>query len=270
LSAAAVVIPIVAAGVGNTSLQFGVIEFGRTPVPQPRQHHTFPIINGDPQFAPPAPDDYRHWIVASVHPPATQRLRAWAEKLGAESFHVLTNDEFPIASDVEVLDQVGSDRLAAAVAVNRLRDPSLAAIFVDAGTALTVNAISADGVFLGGAILPGAGTSLAALEKATQQLPKVELDLKNSGEPPRPIGKHTRAAIRSGVYWGLVGAARQLIEQMSEELQSQPQLFVTGGFGPWLSAELMGQAGGERIEKVEFVPHLVLSGVALTAEALGV
>jgi type III pantothenate kinase len=259
---------IVAAGVGNTTLQFGLIEFGHSRLPIPRKHYVVPILDGRPQFDSALPDDYRRWVVASVNPPADQRLRQWTEECGAESFHVLSNHQFPIECHVARRDQVGADRLAAAVAANRLRHPNKPVVFVDAGTALTVNAVSVDGVFLGGAILPGAGTSLSALESATQQLPRVELDLQQTGEAPHPIGNNTQDAIRSGVYWGLVGATHQLIARMTETLGSQPQVFITGGFGPWLCAELNGRTGGVEMEKAQFVPHLLLSGVALTAASL--
>lgn len=247
-------------------------------LPRPRKHYVFPVVDGRPQFTVLSADEdeyreprdgYREWYVASVNPEGAKRLQDFANELGAESFLVFTNDQFPIESAVRALDKVGSDRLAAAVAVNQLRDHDRSAIFIDAGTALTVNAISDDGVFLGGAILPGAGTSLAALAKATAQLPKVELDLSDTDEAPPAIGDDTRAAIRSGVYWGLVGAARELIEQMSKQFAGPPQVFVTGGFGPWLSAELTRHAKTDAITdaitEVRCVPHLVLSGVALTA-----
>lgn len=177
--------------------------------------------------------------------------------MDANSFRVVENEQFPLEHRVPQLSRVGSDRLAAAVAVNRLRSAGHAAIFVDAGTALTVNVLSPEGEFLGGAILPGLGTSLRALARHTDQLPLVDLNLANSDQAPLAIGDHTEAAIRSGVYWGLVGAARELIARMSEQICVEPQILVTGGFGIWLTRELGTMA--------RYEPHLVLSGLAITA-----
>ena len=157
------------------------------------------------------------------------------------------------------------DRLAAAVAANALRDPQKPAIVIDAGTAMTVNAISKSGVFLGGAILPGVATSLIALAKATQQLPQVEFHFRSPDESPEPIGKETHDAIRSGVYWGLVGAAQELARRMSSVTNETAQVFVTGGFGPWLATELTAMAPQHGFADCKYVPHLVLSGVAIAA-----
>ena len=60
-------------------------------------------------------------------------------------------------------DMVGIDRLVDAVAVNRLRDAKRSAAIVDVGTAITVDLVSANGAFLGGAILPGIAMAARAL-----------------------------------------------------------------------------------------------------------
>ena len=83
---------------------------------------------------------------------------------------------------------------------------------------------------------------------------------------PQPIGRETSSAIASGIYWGSIGAVKELIARMSEELRqssnasSEPEIFVTGGFGPALAKHLGGQA--------KSLPHLVLSGIALTVGTL--
>lgn len=253
---------LVCAAVGNSSLQVG--RFAAHPaispqvLPAPLTFTSVPI--GD-AFAPPQVDDAcrdADWVVTSVNGPVTEQLRAWATRqFFARSFVVLHNEQFPIRHRIAQLVRVGSDRLAAAVAANQLRSPQRCAIFVDAGTAVTVNALATDGLFLGGAILPGMGSSLRALAKYTDQLPLVELNLAPADPPPQAIGDRTEAAIRAGVYWGLVGATRELIQRMSAQLPGEPQIFVTGGFGVWLARELGAAA--------RYEPHLVLSGIAITA-----
>jgi type III pantothenate kinase len=143
------------------------------------------------------------------------------------------------------------DRLVAAVAVNRIRDPRRAAIVVDAGTAVTVDAITADGSFQGGVILPGMRLVCRALAAGTDLLPLVEVSFSES--PPEPIGRSTETAIRSGAFWGTVGAIRLLVSQFRLQLGNSAQVFVTGGDASALASLID--------DKAQFVPQLVLAGI---------
>jgi type III pantothenate kinase len=105
---------------------------------------------------------------------------------------------------------VGIDRLLDAVAANRLRHPAAPAVVVDVGTAITVDLVAADGSFQGGAILPGIAMSARALHAFTDLLPLV--DVRELSSPPPPLGTSTVAALQSGLFWGAVGAIRQLLE----------------------------------------------------------
>ena len=257
--------PMIVAGVGNTSLQIGCLDFAqaehRKQLPAAVEHEVFPVVDGIPEFALCDRFAEADWYVASVHPFAAEELKRWAEQnYAVRSFRILHHNEFPLAIDVDFPDRVGHDRLAAAVATNFLRQENQPAIFIDAGTALTINAIDGAGCFCGGAILPGAGISLKMLHQRTQQLPDVEFAVQHlqPGEAPLALGKNTDEAIRSGVYWGLVGAVRELVAQLSGE--QAPNIFITGGFGPCLAAELGSN--------YQLVPHLVLAGVGLAAQEL--
>jgi type III pantothenate kinase len=152
---------------------------------------------------------------------------------------------------------VGLDRLAAAVAANRLRSPGRSAIVIDAGTAVTVDLVGATGAFQGGVILPGFQMAARALADDTDLLPMVPFS--TNGEPPSVVGKTTEAAIRSGLFWGCVGAVRGLVDRMARQTGSEPELFVTGGDAESLTVHL-GPAA-------QFVPNLVVIGIALAARA---
>jgi type III pantothenate kinase len=151
---------------------------------------------------------------------------------------------------------VGIDRLIDATAANRLRDAGRAAVVVDVGSAITVDLVSAQGVFLGGAILPGIAMSARALHEHTDLLPLI--DMAELSTPPPALGKATMPAMRAGLFWGAVGAIRQLTEGLSVGLDDEPHIFLTGGAGPAV-AELVG-------DRAEHVPHLTLGGLALIAE----
>ncbi|MGA2257264.1 MAG: type III pantothenate kinase [Thermoguttaceae bacterium] len=150
-------------------------------------------------------------------------------------------------------DMVGVDRLLDGLAANRLRTPGRPAVVVDVGSAITVDLVDADGDFLGGAILPGIAMSARALHEFTDLLPRI--DMAELAEAPSALGTATIAAMRSGLFWGAVGAVRQLVEQLTGN--SHAEVFVTGGAGP-VVVQLMGSAA-------QYIPHLTLAGIALAA-----
>ncbi len=196
-------------------------------------------------------------FVASVHPGAT----ATVGEIFAGDMRVLTADDLPLPVRVEHPERVGIDRLLSAVAVNQLRASGQPAIVVDLGTACTVDFISSDGAFEGGTILPGTTLSAAALHTGTATLPQLSTD--NFDAPPAVVGKSTQAAIASGIYWGLVGAVRELVDRITRESTKVPQLFVTGGEAARLVAQLESESQPPR-----HLPNLVLSGIAIVAEEL--
>ncbi len=154
---------------------------------------------------------------------------------------------------------VGVDRLLDAVAANRLRQPHRPAVVIDVGTAITVDLVAADGAFCGGAILPGIGISARALHTFTDLLPLVEMP--ELSVPPPALGTATMPAIRSGLFWGALGAIRELVAQLTRGLGGDPQIFLTGG-GSAAVAQLLGDAA-------QYIPHLTLAGIAISALALG-
>ena len=197
----------------------------------------------------PAP---RKIVAASVSPPNLAILeRAAARAVPGEPVLLIGRDvPLPIALDVEEPARVGVDRLcSAAMAYEQLGE---ACVVADFGTAITVDCVSPDGVFLGGAILPGLRLGAAALHAGTAALPRVE--------PRRPdwvFGKNTEQAIIGGLVHGARGALRGLTEAYATELGLWPLLIVTGG-----DAELIAtHEEGGIIHAV--VPDLCLRGIAL-------
>ena len=140
-------------------------------------------------------------FVASVHPAATKLVQG----VFADTLRILTADDLPMEANVEHPERVGIDRLLSAVAVNRLRQPGRPAIVVDLGTACTVDLISVDGVFEGGAILPGTTLSASALHSGTATLP--QLAIENFDTPPAVVGKSHKPRFLRGFTGGLSGSA---------------------------------------------------------------
>ncbi len=84
--------------------------------------------------------------------------------------------EVPVAKDVEGADSGGSDRALAVFAASRIMPPGRPGLVVMCGTAITVERLTAEGVWQGGAIAPGLGLTARALHLMTAQLPLIRAD----------------------------------------------------------------------------------------------
>ena len=247
-------LPLVAVDIGNTMVKFGVVEPSVVRgIPGFARIVEFRTAEFDSDFLSDLlPAEPHAWRVASVHRPAERRLAAWvAGSRPGDDYRLLGHQDLPIVMDVEFPDRVGMDRLVAAVAANHLRDAKHPAIVVDAGTAITVDAVNASGAFLGGVILPGFRMTAHAMAHDTDLLPVADATFPDA--PPSVIGKSTVAAIRSGIFWGGVGAVRELVTRIGNELDGEPQLFVTGGDAELLIRFVHRDA--------RFFPELALAGI---------
>jgi type III pantothenate kinase len=210
-----------------------------------------------PQGSQECPPHHLTWWIASVNRPAATRLIDWLhEHRRSDCVMLLASGDLPLDVRLERPDMVGIDRLVDAVAVNRLREPGCPAVIVDVGTAITVDLVSADGAFLGGAILPGIHMAARALHHFTDLLPLV--DVSDLATPPPALGVSTESAMKSGLFWGAVGAIRQLIDALGKTAsRADPQVFLTGGAGAAVG-KLLGH-------ETRHVPNLTLSGIAQIA-----
>ncbi len=147
--------------------------------------------------------------------------------------------------------EVGTDRIANAMAgVDRFPGKNL--VIVDLGTATTLCVIGKDRTYRGGIILPGLKMSMQALESGTSKLGSVEIISKDIC-----LGRTTAESIQSGLYFGHMGALREIMRRIrQEEFEgSKPHVIATGGF-----AALFGET--DLFDQV--IPDLVLHGL-LTA-----
>ena len=118
--------------------------------------------------------------------------------------------------------EVGADRIANAVgAYDLYGGPS---IVVDFGTATTIEAISAKGEYLGGAIFPGIEITMDALFGRAAGLRRVELV-----EPEDVIGKSTAESIQSGMIYGFSAQVDGLVDRFVAELGDVRRSIATGG-----------------------------------------
>lgn len=206
-----------------------------------------------------------NWAIASVNRSSTTRLVEWIRRHRPDdSIFLLAASDLPIPVDLPSPDRVGIDRLLDAVAANALRHPHHAAVVVDAGSAITVDLVSSRGVFCGGAILPGMHMSARAMHQFTDMLPLLETTEMLEHIPA--VGRNTEHAMRSGLFWGTIGAIREIVYRMSEESvqregisRQDVDLFLTGGTGSVAGTFL---CDAER--KVYYDAELTLLGIVLT------
>jgi len=162
-------------------------------------------------------------IVSSTVPQLSEQWTAMAGRyLAHEMLVVGQHIRTGMAIRIDNPREVGADRLVNAVAAyERVRDTC---VVVDFGTAITYDAVSATGEYLGGIITPGAEISIDALYERAAKLPKVEL-----GEPRALIGKSTVDAIRSGIVFGFAAQVEGIVRRLRDELGSQTRVIATGG-----------------------------------------
>lgn len=188
-------------------------------------------------------------VAASVNPALNEALEHAVEQTtGKRTLWVGKDIDAPVNVLTEEPRQTGIDRILNMAAA--YEQMGKACVVVDAGTAITVDCCNDAGEFLGGAIAPGVSMMLSALHEKTAKLPRVEFDV-----PAGPFGQSTRAAILQGVYHGVRGMVKELVEQYATELGQWPEIIATGGD----AEKLFG--GWELIHAV--APDLIMYGIAL-------
>jgi type III pantothenate kinase len=128
--------------------------------------------------------------------------------------------------------QLGADRFASAIGAHALY-PGEALIVATCGTATTVDAITPDGVFLGGMILPGLGLMAHSLAKNTAQLPQVGSRI----EIVTPFADNTDDAIISGCVAAQTGAIGQALAAHAAHYR-EVRCILSGGAGHMLAPHL--------------------------------
>lgn len=125
--------------------------------------------------------------------------------------------------------EVGADRIVNGIAAYQAFGGPV--VVVDFGTATTIDVISAEGEYLGGAIAPGVETSAEALFSKAARLSKVDL------EPPAGvIGTNTRASVQAGLMLGEAAMVDGLVRRVWDELGTRTTVVATGGLAPRMSS----------------------------------
>lgn len=150
-------------------------------------------------------------------------------------------------------NEVGADRIANAMgAVNAF--PNQHMIIIDMGTATTLCAVSKQKDYLGGIILPGMRLGMESLKTHTAKLMEVDIETCTTY-----IGRTTKESIQSGLYFGQLGALKEVINGVKLECFSPESALIigTGGF-----AQLYKETSLFDV----ILPDLVLQGLSKAYE----
>lgn len=216
------------------------------------------------------PDNLERWLlaaapgpavilVASVYEAAATRLEATVAEISATKHRPIRQRrighlDLPLVVLLDEPHKVGIDRLAAAAAASLAKPAGRAVVVVDCGTALTVDVVTADGRFLGGAILPGPALMARALAEGTSKLPSVAALV--DGRVPALPGRSTEEAIAAGIGHGIRGAVVRLVAEARLACGGDAATILTGG---WADAVC------DVLPDAIVIPDLVLTGIALGA-----
>jgi type III pantothenate kinase len=162
-------------------------------------------------------------VASSVKPAWTEMVSAICSEKLDEKIRLIGRDvPLPIDTAVDDSMQVGTDRLVAAAAAYAVTQNAV--VIADVGTAVTIDLVDEDGLFMGGVIYPGFDITATALQQGTARLPKVTVS-----KPKGCYGANTVDAINCGLYYGVIGLLETIIRRYAEELGFWPQTILTGG-----------------------------------------
>jgi type III pantothenate kinase len=148
---------------------------------------------------------------------------------------------------------LGADRWLALIGAWTLARTALCV--VDAGTAVKVDSVDANGQHLGGLIAPGIHMMREALMSKTS-------DIARAAEHSTPslagiLANNTIGAVSRGAVFALAGMADRAAEIIEHSTGAKPKLFITGGDAGMITGTMRAHG--------EIVPDLVLQGLAVVA-----
>ena len=191
-------------------------------------------------------------IISSVVPQLDSSLEQMAGRyFDTQPLFVTSEIDTGLILKTDNPSEVGADRIVNSVAAfERFGGPCIA---VDFGTAVTFDAISEKGEYLGGLIGAGIGITSDALFRKTARLPRIDVR-----EPAKVIGANTVAMLQAGLYYGTLAMMDGILERMLEVLGPHTTVVATGG-----EARVICPAS-RYVKEVD--EHLTLEGLRLVWE----
>ena len=228
---------------GNSTLKWAVVEAGQWHAQGRSDYADWSALQAQLTSG-------THCFIASVADPVReQQLAVRLDRTGIAPIWLKAEPYFADLQNTYLNpQQLGVDRWMGLIAARqRTREPVLV---VSVGTAMTVDALSADGVFLGGVIVPGLTLMRQALLQGTAQIAE-------AGGRWQAFPRTTADAVQSGIVAALCGAIQLQHARLAEVAGRVPHCLLTGGDAGMVVAHLGVPA--------EPVPTLVLEGMDCVA-----
>lgn len=222
-------------------------------------------------------DEPARWIVSSVNDTALQVLTTKLNQgRPQDKILLVAHDNVGLTVSTEEPARVGVDRLVACRAAWQL---NRTAVVVDAGTAVTIDAVTGTGEFLGGLIYPGPDASFRQLSEQASALPDLDYasrqnkiarwqSIVDGGGSMSPWQTNTADAIAAGIYRTQSAGLDRGVCDFVASIDGPVQVYLTGGAMP----ELLAAAASLKvrldwIETAVHDPNLVLVGLMEIAKA---
>ena len=128
------------------------------------------------------------------------------------------------------------------------------ALVIDYGTATTYDIVTENGIFLAGVIAPGIRTSANVLYKDAARLPEIEIV-----KPKTILANSTIDSMQAGLYYGVVGETKYIVQKMKEETGfDNMKVIATGGLGKMIA---------QTVDEIDYYdPTLTLKGLQIIYE----
>jgi type III pantothenate kinase len=180
-------------------------------------------------------------------------LAAWVQDAWGLpiDFMQVERESFGVRIAYDDPSRFGVDRWVALVAARHLL--SGAVCVIDCGTAITLDVMDADGIHIGGLIVPGLMLMRKSLTENTQGIGAVP----HHGEHPL-LAQDTATAVQAGSYWAAVGFIDRVVNELRRDMQTHLNTVITGGDAALLLPRLAGTYRHE--------PDWLMKGMAIIAE----
>lgn len=248
--------------IGNTRTKFGGWTDRDDVVPKYEHVENFDNFDSTAKWLSELPIEdgqTARWVVSSVNPRKTDLLRRKIRRLRHnDDVKIVTLSDVPLSVRYDYPEKLGLDRAVAAFAGLNMLGVGRPFLVVDVGTAATIDYVDSQGVFRGGAILPGPRLTAEALQVNTASLPLLD-DPENANLSQRTNNggsealfypaTETHNAIRLGVVFMLVGAITAFYWQTKRSISrengdpSQLALLLAGGDGLRTKTHLLDYFG---------------------------
>ena len=224
---------------GNTSLKWAVVEDGHWHATGRSDYVDWSALRAQLRAG---SDCFIASVASAIH---EQQIAALLDAAGIIPTWLTAEASFgEVKSTYLDPTQLGVDRWMALIAARQ--HTCEAALVVSVGTAMTVDALSATGTFLGGVIVPGVRMMWQSLQQGTARIGDAEGDW-------QAFPRTTADAVQSGIVAALCGAIAQQHARLAETEGTTPRCLLTGGDAETVLSHLSMPA--------EHVPALVLEGI---------